>query len=91
VLSKMHMLICYCTGSIKKGNRHSEILLRDLEVRVCLLVRYEFIHLYLQHIATLASLYKLHKKDYVYPKVEIDAAWEKVLLNQCEWDMAHVM
>ncbi|KAF5376659.1 hypothetical protein D9615_007835 [Tricholomella constricta] len=52
-------------GSIKKGNRHSEILLRDVE-----------------HVATLASLYKLHKKDYVYPKQTIDDSWEKVLLNQ---------
>ncbi|KAF8064431.1 glycoside hydrolase family 38 protein [Lyophyllum atratum] len=52
-------------GSIKKGNRHSEILLRDVE-----------------HVATLASLYKLHKKDYVYPKQAIDDSWEKVLLNQ---------
>ncbi|RDB17533.1 Alpha-mannosidase [Hypsizygus marmoreus] len=52
-------------GSIKKGNRHSEILLRDVE-----------------HVATLASLYKLHKKDYFYPKEKIDDSWEKVLLNQ---------
>ncbi|KAF8228013.1 glycoside hydrolase family 38 protein [Tricholoma matsutake] len=52
-------------GSIKKGNRHSEILMRDVE-----------------HLTTLASLYKLHNKDYVYPKEEIDKAWEKVLLNQ---------
>ncbi|GLB44397.1 putative alpha mannosidase, middle domain [Lyophyllum shimeji] len=52
-------------GSIKKGNRHSEILLRDVE-----------------HVATLASLYKLHKNDYVYPKQRIDDSWEKVLLNQ---------
>ncbi|KAF8991681.1 glycoside hydrolase family 38 protein [Cyathus striatus] len=52
-------------GSIKKGNRHSEILLRDVE-----------------HITTLASLYRLQKQDYVYPKEEIDECWEKVLLNQ---------
>ncbi|KAF8991674.1 glycosyl hydrolases family 38 N-terminal domain-containing protein [Cyathus striatus] len=52
-------------GSIKKGNMHSEILLRDVE-----------------HIATLASLYRLQKQDYVYPKEEIDECWEKVLLNQ---------
>jgi len=52
-------------GSIKKGNRKSEILLRDVE-----------------HVATLASLYKLHKSDYVYPKKKIDDSWEKVLLNQ---------
>ncbi|PSR71657.1 hypothetical protein PHLCEN_2v12510 [Hermanssonia centrifuga] len=52
-------------GSIKKGNRKSEILLRDVE-----------------HIATLASLYRYHKHDYVYPKSKIDVCWEKVLLNQ---------
>ncbi|KAG5643659.1 hypothetical protein DXG03_000539 [Asterophora parasitica] len=52
-------------GSIKKGNRYSEILLRDVE-----------------HVATLASLYKLHKEDYIYPKQSIDDSWEKVLLNQ---------
>ncbi|KNZ71950.1 Alpha-mannosidase [Termitomyces sp. J132] len=52
--------------SIKKGNRHSEILLRDVE-----------------HVATLASLYRLYNKDYVYPKQAIDDSWEKVLLNQC--------
>lgn len=50
-------------GSIKKGNRHSEILLRDLE-----------------HVSTLASLYK---SEYAYPKGKIDENWEKVLLNQC--------
>ncbi|KAF8900480.1 glycoside hydrolase family 38 protein [Gymnopilus junonius] len=53
-------------GSIKKGNRHSEILLRDVE-----------------HVATLASLYKHSKKDYVYPKEKVDESWEKILLNQC--------
>lgn len=52
-------------GSIKKGNRHSEILLRDVE-----------------QATTLASLYKYHKNDYVYPKQAIDDSWEKVLLNQ---------
>ncbi|EIN03570.1 glycoside hydrolase family 38 protein [Punctularia strigosozonata HHB-11173 SS5] len=52
-------------GSIKKGNRKSEILLRDVEL-----------------VGTLASLYKLHRKDYEYPKETIDTAWEKVLLNQ---------
>ncbi|KAF8147680.1 glycoside hydrolase family 38 protein [Crassisporium funariophilum] len=52
-------------GSIKKGNRHSEILLRDVE-----------------QIATLASLCKNKKQDYVYPKETIDNSWEKVLLNQ---------
>ncbi|TCD63848.1 Glycoside hydrolase, 38 vacuolar alpha mannosidase [Steccherinum ochraceum] len=52
-------------GSIKKGNRKSEILLRDVE-----------------HLATLASLYKHHNFNYVYPKSKIDDCWEKVLLNQ---------
>ncbi|THH17029.1 hypothetical protein EW146_g3709 [Bondarzewia mesenterica] len=50
-------------GSIKKGNRKSEILLRDVE-----------------HVATLASVYKSDK--YSYPKKKIDDNWEKVLLNQ---------
>ncbi|KAH8093101.1 glycoside hydrolase family 38 protein [Cristinia sonorae] len=56
---------CRAIGSIKKGNRKSEILLRDVE-----------------HLATLASLYK-YKSDYTYPKSKIDDCWEKVLLNQC--------
>ncbi|EKM52905.1 glycoside hydrolase family 38 protein, partial [Phanerochaete carnosa HHB-10118-sp] len=55
-------------GSIKKGNRKSEILLRDVE-----------------HVATLASLYRYHKHDYEYPKAKIDVCWEKVLLNQCKY------
>ncbi|KAF6748244.1 alpha-mannosidase [Ephemerocybe angulata] len=54
-------------GSIKKGNRHSEILMRDVEL-----------------LASLASLHKHSRHDYVYPKHEIDAAWEKLLLNQCK-------
>ncbi|OCH89390.1 glycoside hydrolase family 38 protein [Obba rivulosa] len=52
-------------GSIKKGNRKSEILLRDVE-----------------HLATLASLYKFHSGDYNYPNDTINDCWEKVLLNQ---------
>ncbi|KII92975.1 glycoside hydrolase family 38 protein [Plicaturopsis crispa FD-325 SS-3] len=52
-------------GSIKKGNRKSEILLRDAE-----------------HVATLASLYKLRKANYAYPQLRINDSWEKVLLNQ---------
>ena len=39
----------------------------------------------LQQIATLASLYAYHDKEYIYPKEKIDLAWEKVLLNQCEY------
>ncbi|KAF8512088.1 glycoside hydrolase family 38 protein [Hysterangium stoloniferum] len=50
-------------GSIKKGNRKSEILLRDIE-----------------HMATLASLYK--NGGYVYPQSTINELWENVLLNQ---------
>ncbi|RXW22273.1 hypothetical protein EST38_g3570 [Candolleomyces aberdarensis] len=52
-------------GSIKKGNRHSEILLRDVEL-----------------LATFASLHKHQCQDYVYPKLDVDNCWEKVLLNQ---------
>ncbi|KAH9914289.1 glycoside hydrolase family 38 protein [Fomitopsis serialis] len=52
-------------GSIKKGNRKSEILLKDVEL-----------------LTTLASLYKFHKRDYVYPNEKINDCWEKVLLNQ---------
>ncbi|KAF8583534.1 glycoside hydrolase family 38 protein [Ramaria rubella] len=50
-------------GSIKKGNRKSEILLRDIE-----------------HVATLASLYK--PGSYTYPQSQINDLWENVLLNQ---------
>jgi len=73
-------------GSIKKGNRHSEILLRDVEVRLVLgsIERVLMMLVCYQHVATFASLYKLYKKDYVYPKQTIDDSWEKVLLNQCE-------
>ena len=70
-------------GSIKKGNRKSEILLRDAEVGVdphfdlvcplCLTC--------LQHVATLASIFK--GNEYKYPKQSLDDSWEKVLLNQC--------
>ncbi|KAJ7351290.1 hypothetical protein DFH08DRAFT_1078386, partial [Mycena albidolilacea] len=73
-------------GSIKKGNRHSEILLRDIEVRerVACSVPVEFwlteTILHIQHVATLASL--TGKTKYVYPKQVLNDAWEKVLLNQ---------
>jgi alpha-mannosidase len=40
--------------------------------------------MHFQHVATLASLYKLYNPDYVYPKARIDDNWEKVLLNQCK-------
>ena len=35
----------------------------------------------IQHIATLASIYKAD--EYKYPKQKLDDSWEKVLLNQC--------
>jgi hypothetical protein len=61
--------------------------MRDVEVcSVCLSVLYDGCRpgsSVLQHLATFASLYMLHNRDYVYPKEEIDIAWEKVLLNQC--------
>ena len=40
----------------------------------------------LQILSTFASLYKFHKKDYVYPNDRINDCWEKVLLNQCEFN-----
>ena len=70
------------SGSIKKGNRKSEILLRDLEVRIpricsiCSGLNLEKI------VATLASALQL--KKYEYPKKRIDDMWEKVLLCQCK-------
>lgn len=36
-----------------------------------------------QLVATLASLYRFHKTDYIYPNDKINDCWEKVLLNQC--------
>ena len=36
-------------------------------------------------IATFASLFRFHKTDYVYPNEKINDCWEKVLLNQCEF------
>ena len=38
-----------------------------------------------QILATFASLFKFHKTDYVYPNERINDCWEKVLLNQCEF------
>lgn len=67
-------------GSIKKGNRKSEVLLRDVEVRGCTLVDVA-LNGTPQYVATLASLYQ---KKYAYPKTKIDDSWEKVLLNQCK-------
>ncbi|KAK2459766.1 hypothetical protein APHAL10511_008198 [Amanita phalloides] len=57
-------------GSIKKGNRHSEILLRDVE--------------HVSTLASLSKLHSSQngKAEYVYPKAKINEAWEKVLLNQ---------
>ena len=73
-------------GSIKKGNRKSEILMRDIEVSLLFLGlerEYFDTNCIWQHVATLASIYKLHKIDYVYPRQRINDNWEKVLLNQC--------
>ncbi|KIY52201.1 glycoside hydrolase family 38 protein [Fistulina hepatica ATCC 64428] len=53
-------------GSIKKGNRHSEILLRDIE--------------HVATLASLYGI--THGKDYKYPKEKLDRSWEKILLNQ---------
>ena len=33
----------------------------------------------------MASLFRSHKSDYVYPNERIDDCWEKVLLNGCEF------
>ncbi|PFH50184.1 glycoside hydrolase family 38 protein [Amanita thiersii Skay4041] len=57
-------------GSIKKGNRHSEILLRDVE--------------HVATVASLFKLHSSQngKAEYTYPKTKLDEAWEKVLLNQ---------
>jgi alpha-mannosidase len=70
-------------GSIKKGNRKSEILLRDAEVGVA--PNFDLVYpLSLtcpQHVATLASIFK--GNEYKYPKPSLDDSWEKVLLNQC--------
>ena len=70
-------------GSIKKGNRKSEILLRDAEVGLSPIFQ-SFVSLVwrcIQHVATLASIFKGSK--YKYPKQTLDDSWEKVLLNQC--------
>ena len=86
-LSQLHRGIYTSHGSIKKGNRHSEILLRDLEV--CQVMGCHTLHSthlsIVQQLATLASLYTYHNKEYVYPKEKIDVSWEKVLLIQCEF------
>lgn len=71
----------HMTGSIKKGNRHGEILLRDVEVREMPISRLLVNTRPYQHVATLASIYK--QGEYVYPKGKIDVSWEKILLNQC--------
>ena len=80
-------------GSIKKGNRKSEILMRDVEVllRSPILRRFEafriLIHCGWQLLATLATLFKSSESDYVYPQSRINDSWEKVLLNQCTSDL----
>jgi alpha-mannosidase len=65
-------------GSIKKGNRHSEILLRDVEL-VCTLAS---LFVSNQAAANVDAESTVTKKGYVYPKKKIDECWEKVLLNQ---------
>lgn len=61
-------------GSIKKGNRSSEILLRDAELLASLASL---------HSAITPNLRAEQRGvDYVYPKDAIDACWEKVLCNQ---------
>lgn len=49
-------------GSIKKGNRKSEILMREAEYH--------------------ASMASIFNDDYKYPKADLDAAWEDLLLCQ---------
>ncbi|KAJ7842330.1 hypothetical protein B0H14DRAFT_3868886 [Mycena olivaceomarginata] len=59
-------------GSIKKGNRHSEILLRDIEVRerfACSMPVEVWLTetiLHIRRVATLSSF--TGKKKYMYPK-----------------------
>jgi hypothetical protein len=80
----IYMLACSSasTGSIKKGNRKSEILLREVEVgRLNPVAVFKLTSF--QYVATLASLYS--PKDYVYPYDRINECWEKVCLNQCEY------
>ena len=80
------------SGSIKKGNRKSEILLRDVEVPTLpSLYRLSVVMLVLtwhglKILATLASLFKSSESDYVYPQSRINDSWERVLLNQCTSD-----
>jgi hypothetical protein len=58
--------------------------MRDVEVRTFSWWEEARELILVQHLATLASLYKYYKLDYVYPKERINDCWEKVLLNQCE-------
>lgn len=85
IMEQFHRGTYTSHGSIKKGNRHSEILLRDVEVSFNSSALWSaWANNIFKQIATLASLYKLKRNDYVYPKQTIDESWEKVLLNQCE-------
>ncbi|KAI4519924.1 glycoside hydrolase family 38 protein [Schizophyllum commune Loenen D] len=54
-------------ASIKKGNRHSEVLMRDVE--------------FFATLASLKALGS-GQYSYAYPKETLDTSWEKVLLNQ---------
>ncbi|KAH0833839.1 glycoside hydrolase family 38 protein [Lanmaoa asiatica] len=69
-------------GSIKKGNRKSEILLRDVEVWKSSFSSHSRVEKFRKRLATLATLFKSERSSYVYPKATIDDCWEKVLLNQ---------
>ncbi|KAG6332318.1 hypothetical protein ID866_6771 [Astraeus odoratus] len=69
-------------GSIKKGNRKCEILLRDVEVVLFLISTPDSTEMIFQRVATLTTLVKSKSSGYVYPKNTIDDCWEKVLLNQ---------
>jgi alpha-mannosidase len=74
-------------GSIKKGNRKSEILMRDVEVLLRSSPHFWILmHRGWQLLATLATLFKPSESDYVYPQRRINDSWEKVLLNQCMLD-----
>ena len=84
-VSQFHRGTYTSHGSIKKGNRHSGILLRNTEVSNVLLETTINVYWLHQHVTTLASIYRNAK--YVYPKEAIDECWEKVLLNQCMFNL----
>jgi alpha-mannosidase len=81
ILYQLLILTTLSLGSIKKGNRKSEILLREVEVRNSSAQFSTFLNP-LQYVSTLASLYAA--KNYEYPYDRINECWEKVCLNQCK-------